>query len=209
MSVNVKICGMREAGNISRIAELRPDYMGFIFYPKSPRYVGAGFHPVWGPEMAGIRKVAVFVDEPLDSAMQILNEGRFEAAQLHGSESPEYCGQIREKGWEVIKSFGIGEDFDFGVLTPYVPYVDRFLFDAKTSAYGGSGKTFGWEKLTDYPFQVPFFLSGGLDMENLEPALRLTGGLPLDTLDLNSRFEMTPAVKNIDLVAEAISLIRQ
>src|SRR3546814_503896 len=162
-AIKIKICGMRDAENIADIAALRPDYMGFVFYHKSPRYVGKDFSPVWTPEMAGITKTAVLVNEPLDSALELLEQGGFDAAQLHGEESPEYCRQIREKGKKVVKSFGIDADFDFNQLKAYEQEVDCFLFDAKTSIYGGSGKTFGWEQLQRYPLSVPFFLSGGLE----------------------------------------------
>lgn len=207
---------MRDAANIADVASLQPDYMGFIYYRKSPRYVGEDFRPEWdrpgsagGRPLQGVRKVAVFVDEPLDSALDIIGRLQFDAAQLHGHETPDYCRRIKETGAEVVKSFGVGEDFDFRQLEDYEPFADHFLFDAKTSAYGGSGKRFGWEQLRGYEGTKPFFLSGGLDLDNLEQALGLAGRLPLHALDLNSCFESAAAFKNIEKVSEAIRLIRQ
>lgn len=205
---------MRDAANIAEVASLRPDYMGFIYYRKSPRYVGEGFRPEWDrllspDQLQGIRKVAVFVDEPLDAAVDILERTGFDTAQLHGSESPEYCRRIKETGAEVVKSFGVGADFDFGQLEDYEPFADHFLFDAKTSMYGGSGKRFGWEQLRRYIGTKTFFLSGGLDLDNLEQALGLAGSLPLYALDLNSCFESAAGFKNIEKVSEAIRWIRQ
>lgn len=235
MPVKVKICGMREPGNIREIAVLRPDYMGFIFYRKSPRYAGTEFFGNEGFQqsagavsfqtaaragtntapagmnaaLAGIKKTAVFVDEPLDPAREMINRAGFDAVQLHGNETPAYCRQVKETGAEVIKAFGVGEDFDFSILEAYAPFCDYFMFDAKTSAFGGSGKTFGWELLRRYTGSKPFFLSGGLDLDNLSAALTAVDGLPLYALDLNSRFETAPGLKDTEKVKKAIRLIKQ
>ncbi|TCS87844.1 phosphoribosylanthranilate isomerase [Anseongella ginsenosidimutans] len=200
---------MRGAENIREAAILRPDYMGFIYYRKSPRYVGDNFKPVWGPEMEGVRKTAVFVNEPLESVQEIVNCLQFEAVQLHGEESPAYCGELKQAGMEVLKAFGIAPGFDFRQLEAYEQVADFFLFDAKTSAYGGSGKSFAWEQLMEYTGSKPFFLSGGLDTDNVKLAVDAAAELPLYALDLNSRFESAPGVKNIQKLTEAIRLIKQ
>ncbi|HYH57544.1 MAG TPA: phosphoribosylanthranilate isomerase [Anseongella sp.] len=207
MPLKVKICGMRDPANIGAAAALGPDYMGFIFYGKSPRYVGAGFSPDWS-RLGGVVKTAVFVDEPLDSALEIIGRLGFEAAQLHGSESPEYCRQVQQAGVAIIKAFGIAEGFDFGLLEAYAPVCDYFMFDAKTSAFGGSGQTFPWDLLRRYSGSKPFFLSGGLDLGNLSAAMDAAAGLPLYALDLNSRFELAPGLKDTGKVKEAIRLIK-
>lgn len=209
MPPKIKICGMREPENIRDAAALRPDYMGFIYYRKSPRYVGEDFAPVWAPELKGIRKTAVLVNEPLDSALEIINRLGFEAVQLHGSESPAYCREVKKSGVELLKVFGVFAGFDFRQLEAFEPFADYFLFDAKTDAYGGSGKRFSWEQLRNYQSETPFFLSGGLDPDNLEEAMKAMAGLPLYALDLNSRIESAPGVKNIEKAAEAIRLIKQ
>lgn len=209
MQPKIKICGMREEANLREIARLAPDYLGFIYYRKSPRYVGADFNPEWGPEMDSIRKVAVFVDEPLESALDIMARAGYDAAQLHGNESPAYCRDIKAAGIQVIKAFGVDRDFDFSRLEAYEPVVDYFLFDAKTRDYGGSGKTFGWDLLQGYRGSRPFFLSGGLEPGNLKQALQATSGLPLYGLDLNSRIEQAPGLKDAEKASEAISMIKQ
>lgn len=209
MSLKIKICGMREAENMAEVAALRPDYMGFIYYRKSPRYVGDQFNPEWATEMKGIRKTAVFVNEPLESALGIIERLGFDAVQLHGDETPGYCRQVKQAGLEVIKAFGIGPGFDFSQLDAYGDAVDFFLFDAKTQSYGGSGKRFSWEQLGGYTGGKAFFLSGGLDPENLREAIASAANLPLYALDLNSRIELAPALKDTEKAAQAIRLIKQ
>lgn len=208
MQPKIKICGMRDPENVKEVAALAPDYMGFIYYAKSPRYVGPEFRLRRQPETQAIRNVAVFVNEPPESALEIAVRDGYDAVQLHGAESPAYCKEFQSAGFEVIKAFGIDADFDFAQLEPYAGSVNFFLFDAKTRAYGGSGKPFEWEKLGEYTGTTPFFLSGGLEPANLEEALAVTAGLPLYALDLNSRVETAPGIKDLEKTAAAISLIK-
>jgi phosphoribosylanthranilate isomerase len=190
--VRLKICGLRD--NIEAVAALKPDYVGFIFYPKSPRYVGENFVVPRLPK--GIKRVGVFVNEPLDEMVKITLKYSLDYAQLHGIESPEVCQGLKKKGIGVIKAFQMEEAFDFSQLEQYVNTVDYFLFDTKTKSYGGSGKTFNWEILKKYRMAKSYFLSGGIGMDNIE-ALNKIDLSKVHALDVNSRFELRPGLKDI------------
>jgi phosphoribosylanthranilate isomerase len=197
-ALKIKVCGMRDRENILQIKELNPDYLGFIFYPKSPRYVDL-FDKNLISLLHPIKKTAVFVNATLNEVKTIIRENHFNAVQLHGNESPEYCSKIKNVGIEVIKAFGIHENFEWKLLEPYLDVVDYFLFDTFTSAHGGSGITFNWEVLKHYPFEKKYFLSGGIGPENIEIAFAIQDER-LYGLDLNSRFEDSPGFKNIELL---------
>lgn len=196
--MKVKICGMKIPSNIQDIARLWPDYLGFIFYSKSPRYVD-GQLPVL-PKT--IKKVGVFVDATADEISGRVQQYGLQAVQLHGSEQPQLCEELREQGLEIIKVFSVGDSFDFGVLKPYEEVVDYFLFDTRGKAPGGNGITFNWDVLKAYPSKIPFFLSGGIGLPQAEAVKALyrtfqqTGKVQLFAgIDLNSRFESAPGVK--------------
>src|SRR5690554_959451 len=197
-ALKIKVCGMRDLENIIQIKELAPDYLGFIFYPKSPRYVETLDESLLSL-LPPIKKTAVFVNATLDEVTTIIKQYSFEAIQLHGNEYPDYCSKIKKEGAEIIKAFGIHEMFDWKLLESYLDVVDYFLFDTYTSAHGGSGKMFNWEVLKEYPFEKPYFLSGGIGPENIESALAVQDER-LYGLDLNSRFELSPGLKNIELL---------
>jgi phosphoribosylanthranilate isomerase len=195
--IKVKICGMRDAANIQSVAELRPDYMGFIFYPGSPRYVGQTF----SVSLDSIRKVGVFVNESTEA---ILKKG-FDIVQLHGNEKPAQTDELKDKGITVIKAFAIDDDFDFARTKDYK--ADYFLFDTKGKYHGGNAKTFNWNKLNEYDQRIPFFLSGGLSATNLKD-LSLLKDMNLYAVDLNSGVEASPGVKDLFKAREAIKLVR-
>lgn len=181
------------------LAQLKPDYMGFIFYEPSARFIGR-FDESWLPALAGIKRTAVFVDAPENAVLEQLRPGLFQAVQFHGQESPEYCHSIGAKtGVEVIKAFGIHDRFDWQRLDEYSGCVDFFLFDAYTRLHGGSGKTFNWQLLDAYRLQLPYFLSGGLGPQQVSAA-RAIRDSRLYGLDLNSRFESEPGIKDIELL---------
>ena len=193
---------MRDRENILQVEDLSPDYLGFIFYPKSARYVETIDKNLLSL-LQPIKKTAVFVNATLSEATAIIKEYSFEAIQLHGGESSDYCSEIKKEGIEVIKAFGIHEEFDWKLLESYLDVVDYFLFDTYTSTHGGSGKTFNWEVLKEYPFEKPYFLSGGIGPENIESALAIQDER-LYGLDLNSRFEHSPGLKNIELLKTVV-----
>ena len=188
-----KVCGLRD--NIADVVALQPDYIGFIFYAKSPRYVGKNFVL---PQIVNskVKKVGVFVNESLDFVHNTLLNYQLDYAQLHGNESPKYCEELKGKGVKIIKAFQIDETFDFGGLKEYESVTDYFLFDTKTKQYGGSGKSFNWQVLKKYSMEKKYFLSGGISIDNIDDL----SGLDLSkvhALDVNSKFEVSPGLKNV------------
>ena len=197
---------MRDQENIAQLVELKPDYIGFILYPKSKRFLGEDY--VLAADIPGsIRKVGVFVNALIRDIFRWTNPLHLDFAQLHGSEPPEYCRELQKMNIRVIKAFGIDENFDFDILNPYQPYCDYFLFDTKTSQHGGSGRKFNWQKLQEYTLEKPFFLSGGIGPEDAA-RFKTKNDLPIHALDINSRFEDEPGLKNISLVEQFITKIR-
>lgn len=205
-SVKIKVCGLKYSDNIQSVAELAPDYMGFIFYNKTQRYAGNILQETIGSLPNGVVKTAVFVNESLPAVNLLVDNYGFDAVQLHGSESPEYCEELKAKT-SVIKAFGINEDFDFSQLMPYEGKVDFFLFDTKTPVHGGSGKTFNWSLLDQYLLDVPFFLSGGISLENMEKVKKLKHP-QFYGVDLNSRFEVEPGLKDIKKLEKAFEMLK-
>ncbi len=200
---------MRDPENIQGILSAEPDYLGYIFYSKSKRYVGK--NP--GPEIFEIvskstRKVGVFVNEPLDNVITACRDFKLEVAQLHGNEDPDYCSLIRSTGLTVLKAFSIDEEFDFSLLETYSGAVDYFLFDTKGKLPGGTGLKFDWDILQSYQLSVPFFLSGGIKPDDVE-ALQKFNHEQLYALDINSGFEVSPALKSINKVQDFIQKIRK
>lgn len=197
--MEIKVCGMREVGNIqSLIAEVKPDWLGLIFYPKSPRFVTED-RAVKLKEIA-VKKVGVFVNE---SEVEILRKvGLFQlsAIQLHGNESAEIVKKLSERTpCELWKVVSVSEKIDWKSLEAYLPFVSKFLFDTATKAHGGSGQKFDWSVLETYPFDKGFLLSGGLDEESVEEIAALRKRISkLEGVDLNSRFEDAPGLKNIE-----------
>jgi len=194
--MKVKVCGMRDALNVSEIAEANPDFMGFIFYPGSVRYVGTDpDRTIFRSVPAGITKVGVFVNEDQEKINKLALEYNLEMVQLHGDETPGYCSQLKNTDFGIIKSFSIASDFDFESLIPYMTFCDYFLFDTKTRKHGGSGRKFNWNKLHDYKLDKPFFLSGGIDPDDVGIITSLVNK-SLFAVDINSRFERSPGLKD-------------
>jgi len=208
--MKIKVCGMKYPDNISAVAALQPDYMGFIFYPQSPRYAGE-IEKYIGETEKNLEKIAVFktgvfVNENEGKVKKLIGKCHLDAIQLHGSESPQFCGLFKGKV-TVIKAFGIDEHFDFATLEPYDGKVDYFLFDTKTSQHGGSGQSFDWSLLDQYKLDIPFFLSGGLSPENIEEVKSIDHP-QFYGVDLNSKFEIEPGLKDIDKLKEAFEILR-
>lgn len=204
----VKVCGMRDAATLAAIAALSPDFLGFIFAPKSPRFVGE----VLAPEVVralppSIWKVGVFVNETTENILATAHRFGLAAVQLHGQETSAQCEELNEASLLVMKAFSVGEAVDFNALLPYVPYCDYFLFDTKGAAPGGNGAIFNWNLLSAYNLPVPYFLAGGLGLEHAAElaALRLPG---LAGVDLNSSFETAPGVKDTGRLGEMLKALR-
>ncbi|QIL42686.1 phosphoribosylanthranilate isomerase [Pedobacter sp. HDW13] len=196
---------MRLAANIAAVAELQPDYLGFIFYDKSPRLISDVSAELIKYIPAEIKTIGVFVNEDIEKVKEKVSTFKLKAVQLHGNESPEYCAGLKAgfPDVEVIKAFGIDEDFDFAVLAAYLDVADYFLFDTKTKAHGGSGKTFNWSVLDRYTYNKPYFLSGGIDLEHAT-AIKNISDDRLYALDINSRFETEPGLKDAVKIKEFI-----
>ena len=194
---------MRESANVKSLVEsIQPDWMGLIFYPASPRFVD-DIQADWIRE-TDIKKVGVFVDASFSEIAEKIQKFGLSTLQLHGEESVDEVEKLKDKtGLEIFKVFSIGQNIDWSILEAYLPHVDYFLFDTFTNAYGGSGKTFNWQILLDYPFDKPFLLSGGLSIVHAEAILELQSKIPqLAGVDINSKFEIEPGLKDIDLVSE-------
>jgi phosphoribosylanthranilate isomerase len=204
--MKIKICGLRDTENIKAVAALNPDFMGFIFYGPSPRFVGKPVAETLNALPSFIYKTAVFVNERGEVIDELIDNYKFDVIQLHGDESPAFCASFHHKV-KVIKAFGLN-NFNFAQLDPYVNKVDFFLFDAKTDIYGGSGKTFDWAEIDNYKLNVPFFLSGGLALENLEEVKKISHP-QFYGVDLNSKFETEPGMKNIEKLTKAFYIIKQ
>lgn len=202
--VGIKICGMKYPDNIVELGTLLPDYMGFIFWDKSSRYFNGQI-----PELPkSIKKTGVFVNETVENVVQKVLQYDLQAVQLHGEESVAFCAELRKsllKNIEIIKVFSILDTFDFAVLEPFELVCDYFLFDTKGKLPGGNGTTFDWKVLQQYPSSKPFFLSGGIGPEELEAVSEiLKTNLPVHAIDVNSKFEIEPGLKNITLCNDAI-----
>lgn len=201
--MKLKICGMKYRANIQEVAALQPDYLGFIFYEKSPRFCNGEL-----PEIPNtIAKVGVFVNAPLSEILNKIKAYNLQLVQLHGEESPEICEVLRLINIKVIKTFSIDDTFDFETLRPYEPVCDYFLFDTKGKHYGGNGTTFNWEILKKYPSQKSFFLSGGIGLEEISKLKQLN--LPIYALDVNSKFETEPGLKNSNACKKIIQILKQ
>ncbi|WP_196293784.1 phosphoribosylanthranilate isomerase [Hymenobacter ruricola] len=200
---------MRESANIAAVADLEPDFLGFIFYPPSSRYAGATLRPELLRALpASVRTIGVFVDEPIGRVLATLASFGLDGAQLHGQETPAQCAQLRAAGYLVIKSFSVGKVLELESLRPYEGSCDYFLFDTHGPARGGNGLTFDWELLRNYTLTTPYLLAGGLGPEH---AVELTElHLPgLVGVDLNSRFETAPGLKDPQRLRTALARLRQ
>jgi phosphoribosylanthranilate isomerase len=191
----IKVCGMKIPENIKAVATLNIQYMGFIFYAASPRYVGTTLHMV-GILNKDIKGVGVFVNEKIEVVQILLEKHQLPYVQLHGIESPDYCQTLKDAGVKVIKAFRLEEGFDFQKTESYLPVCDYFLFDTKGHTPGGTGAKFNWALLQQYHYDMPFFLSGGIGPQDVEALLQFKHP-QLHALDLNSRFEIEPGLKDI------------
>nr|WP_299388337.1 phosphoribosylanthranilate isomerase [Allomuricauda sp.] len=218
--MKLKVCGMKF--NPGEVARLSPDYLGFIFWEPSARFFDGNM-----PELPKeIKKVGVFVDAPLNEVIDKINTYALDAVQLHGKESPEYCEALRSSQFvleshdghpkqvqvDVIKVFSIKDSFDFTVLGPYENVCDYFLFDTKGKLPGGNGYGFDWTLLKEYPSTKPYFLSGGIGLESaskLQAFLDSPASRHCKVIDVNSRFEIEPGLKDVDQLNEFKKFLTQ
>jgi len=207
--MKIKVCGMRDPSNIEDLVKLKPDYIGFIFYPKSKRFIGELIPDKIHSLIPNyIQKVGIFVDEPIDILIEKFEKNKLDMVQLHGSELPEYCERLKKLDISVIKAFSINSSFDFDTVKPYNPFCDYYLFDTATELRGGSGKKFVWKKLDLYKEKIPFFLSGGIQSTDIDEINNVTHN-ELYAIDVNSGFEIEPGVKDIQKLKTFIDTLRK
>ena len=198
---------MRDAENIREVESLGIDMMGFIFWPKSKRYVSES--PTYLPKSC--KRVGVFVDEGIEQVQRIAEEYALDIIQLHGHESPDYIRQLDSVCGDTIatiKAFNIATTDDFAQTKPYEGVVDYFLFDAKAQLPGGNGEKFDWSVLSAYDGETPFLLSGGIGSDDAE-RIRTFHHPKCIGIDLNSRFEITPGLKDVNKLREFIKTVQQ
>lgn len=196
---------MREPANIRAVAELGPDLMGFIFYPRSPRYVGEDFVMPLLPET--LQKTGVFVKAPADQVLELAQKYGLDYVQLHSDETPEYCAEMREAGLKVLKAFAVDASFDFEELKAFEGIADYFLFDTKGDGYGGHGKTFDRNILNNYTLDTPFFIAGGISNDNIGELLNYSHPM-FKGVDVNSRYEVSAGVKDVGALREMFLRIK-
>jgi phosphoribosylanthranilate isomerase len=198
MSLKIKVCGMKFHENIMQLVDLKPDYIGFIFYKASKRFVGENFNfseiKNIPPE---IKKVGVFVNSSKNYIFEQKEKYKLDFIQLHGNESPEFCNELSKYGLHLIKAFQIDNEFDLSMCKSFESSVQFFLFDTKTSNFGGSGQNFDWNLLEKYNLDTKFMLSGGIGLGNIEK-INTFKHKKLFAIDLNSQFELEPAKKDIE-----------
>ena len=206
--LKIKVCGMTDPGNTKEIAGTNPDFIGFIFYDGSKRYVGDKppqtlFNNVSYP----IMKTGVFVDADPSRIHEIMKTYKLDLLQLHGNETPEYCRSLKENGYRIVRAFEVTGKFNFNILEQCMDVCDYFLFDTKTGAKGGSGLKFNWEILKEYHLEKPFFLSGGISPDDI-PLIKEFHHNNLFALDINSCFEIEPGIKDFEKVKNFIKEIK-
>ena len=197
--MKIKICGMKYKDNIESVASLQPDYLGFIFYRGSKRYFD-GEMPTLSTD---IKKIGVFVNEKASVISDLIQKFELDGVQLHGDESPDFCARIRatnDPNLDIIKAFAISDHFDFKKLEDYLDVCGYFLFDTKGKERGGNGTLFDWSLIEQYPFEKPFFLSGGIGLAEVDRVQSFLES-PLSkycyVIDVNSKFETEPGLKKI------------
>jgi phosphoribosylanthranilate isomerase len=206
LQIKIKICGMKYPQNILEIANLLPDFMGFIFYEKSKRQIN---QETFSVDVGEVKKIGVFVNESNSIIIEKIKAYNLGGVQLHGNETPEFCNQLKQETL-VLKAFQIDEHFNFDLVENYQTSVDYFLFDTKTNddRRGGTGKKFNWKLLQNYKLQVPFFLSGGISVDDIE-AINSFSHPQFYGIDINSGFEETTAVKNVKKITTFIDQLRK
>lgn len=203
--MKIKVCGMKYPENIKTIQNFEPDFMGFIFYDKSPRYVTD--KTLFSSLNKKLKTVGVFVNNPINEVLEIVAECKLDFVQLHGNESVDYVKQLSAAKVKLIKAFQITEDFDWKSVSAFAPFVTYFLFDTATPNYGGSGLKFNWKQLDNYKEEVPFFLSGGITINDVQAIKELDMTL-LFAIDINSKFETELFLKDAVLVNRMINKVK-
>jgi phosphoribosylanthranilate isomerase len=205
--MRVKVCGMTQLEQAEHLVDLGVTFGGFIFYPKSPRYVFKNITTSQIRKLNNINKVGVFVNAAIEEVLHMVDECRLHMVQLHGDESPKYCEKIADYV-SVVKAFRLSDNDNVDwMIRPYMDMCDMFMFDTMGSGYGGTGKKFDWTVLKSSAIGKPFFLSGGIepgDEEKLKEFEEEPVAKALFAIDINSRFEISPGIKDMKKVGQFI-----
>lgn len=205
--MRIKVCGMTQTAQVEQLSELGATFAGFIFYPKSPRYVFRHLTSAQVKKVNNINKVGVFVNASIDEVLLMVDECRLQMVQLHGDESPKYCEKIADYV-SVVKAFRLSDNDSIDwMINPYMDVVDMFMFDTMGAGYGGTGKKFDWNVLKGSSIGKPFFLSGGIQPEDKQALNKFQKdpvAKALFAIDINSKFETSPGVKDMAKVEEFI-----
>ncbi len=206
MRPGIKVCGLTEDANIRAVLKLNPDYLGFIFYPQSKRFVGEKQAQLkFKDYQLEAELTGIFVNQDLADISSAVEKCQLSCVQLHGQESPEYVAEVKKllPIIRIIKAFGVDQGFKEELLAPYYEQVDYFLFDTKTVDHGGSGRKFDWDVLKATPIRKPFFISGGIAAEDAPLVQEFCRQIPqCMAVDLNSRFESSPGIKDTALLSK-------
>jgi phosphoribosylanthranilate isomerase len=200
--MQIKVCGITNLDQATALQAMGVHYIGFIFYPASKRYVleKLSLNDLANFKPTGVKKVGVFVNEPLDQLLHIVLEAGLDLVQLHGDETPAYCAAVRQKV-ATIKVCRVGAAVpDFAA---YEANVDYFLFDTDSAMYGGTGQHFNWELIKGVTIPKPYFLSGGIgpnDVQGIQVMEKTKAGKSLLALDINSQFELAPGMKDLEKI---------
>lgn len=209
--MRVKVCGMTQPEQVEQLATMGVSFAGFIFYPKSPRYVFKHMTTTQIRKQNDINKVGVFVNASIEEVLHMVDECRLHLVQLHGDESPKYCEKIADYV-SVVKAFRLSDnDSVEWMIRPYMDCCDMFMFDTMGAGYGGTGKKFDWSVLKDTVIGKPFFLSGGIepgDEEQLREFEQEPAAKGLFAVDINSKFETSPGFKDMNLVREFVAKMK-
>lgn len=206
--MKIKVCGMCDPHNVAELVGLPIDIIGFIFYDKSGRFVGENFDvSIRNLLPQNISAAGVFVNQTIEHILETQQKYSLQYLQIHGNESPQFCENLRKQtSAKIIKAFQIDDTFDFRLLQLYIDFCDYFLFDTKSSNYGGTGKQFDWDLLKKYTLKTPIFLSGGIGPDDFNKITAIDF-LPIYCIDLNSKFEILPGIKNVSAISNFISKI--
>jgi phosphoribosylanthranilate isomerase len=202
----IKVCGLKYPRNVDEVAELQPDYMGFILYKGSQRYVDLQTTEKLVKNIPrSINRVGVLVNEPIETALNIAKSGIFDILQLHGNESTDYCRKL-SKHIRIIKAFSVKNNLP-NDLSDYQPFCEQFLFDTAGEKQGGNGRSFDHNILKQYSVEKKYILSGGISPNDTDYLKSINTG-SLAGVDLNSRFEVKPGIKDIILLKTFIGKLR-
>ena len=212
--MRIKVCGMTSVEQVLQLDEMCVEFAGFIFYPNSPRYAFRSMsrQDIKKIKGKGINKVGVFVNSPIEEVLKTVDDCGLYLVQLHGDETPKYCEKIADYV-TVVKAFRLREEDNIlWKIKDYQDIADMFLFDTESTVYGGTGKKFNWDVLKGLNINKPFFLSGGIQPDDtgiLQEFTKDPVAKDLFSIDINSKFEISPGNKDMNKLREFIDEIKK